>query len=97
MSIHRPKRPTHRRTEGAAATRSAQATPAPKQLKWKEVVGSQPDAAFAPYSPAATFAKDALVSHAKFGKGIVVEVDGNKIQILFEEGQKKLLHATPGA
>jgi len=97
MSIHRPKRPTHRRNESAAVSRSTPAAPAPKQVKWKEAVGSQPDGAFAPYSSAATFAKDSLVSHPKFGKGIVVEVDGNKIQILFEDGPKKLLHATPGA
>ena len=97
MSIHRPKRPTHRRTESAAATRATPSAPAPKQVKWKEAVGSSPDEAFTPYSSAATFAKDSLVSHPKFGKGIVIEVDGNKIQILFEEGPRKLLHATPNA
>jgi hypothetical protein len=97
MSIHRPKRATHRRTENAASQRTTPNSASAKQPKWKEVVGGQPDEAFVPYSPAATFVKDALVAHAKFGKGIVVEVDGNKVQILFEEGQKKLLHATPGA
>ena len=59
------------------------------------MVGDQPDSAFAPYSPSTTFAKDALIAHPKFGKGIVVDVDGNKLQILFEEGIRKLVHATP--
>jgi hypothetical protein len=97
MSIHRPKRPTNRRTEKATATRASAASPAPKQLKWKDAVGSHPDSAFSPYSQAATFSKDTLVSHPKFGKGVVVEVDGNKVQILFEEGMRKLLHSTPAA
>jgi hypothetical protein len=94
MSIHRPKRPT-KRTEGTASKRASSASPAPKQLKWKDAVGNHADGSFAPYSSAATFAMDGLVSHPKFGKGIVVEVDGNKVQILFEEGIRKLLHSTP--
>jgi hypothetical protein len=60
------------------------------------VVADKPDTAFAAYAPALTFEKDALVSHSKFGKGIVVEVDGNKLHVLFEEGVRKLLHGTPG-
>jgi hypothetical protein len=95
MSIHRPKRPT-KRTEGAVSKRASSASPAPKQLKWKDAVGAHADDAFAPYSQTATFAQDGLVSHPKFGKGIVIEVDGNKIQILFEEGIRKLLHGTQG-
>jgi hypothetical protein len=94
MSIHRPKRATSRK-ESATARGSASSGP-PKPPKWKEVVGEQPDGAFAAYATASTFQKDALVAHTKFGKGIVLEVDGNKIQILFEEGIRKLLHGTPG-
>ena len=58
-------------------------------------MGDQPDKAFVAYATASTFAKDALVSHPKFGKGIVLEVEGNKINILFEEGIRKLMHGTP--
>jgi hypothetical protein len=95
MSIHRPKRATSRKSESSAAARGSASSGPPKPPKWKEAVGEQPDGAFATYATEATFAKDALVSHSKFGKGIVLEVDGNKIQILFEEGIRKLLHGTP--
>lgn len=95
MSIHRPKRATSRKNESATARGTASSGP-PKPPKWKEAVAEQPDGAFAAYATASTFEKDALVAHSKFGKGIVLEVDGNKIQILFEEGIRKLLHGTPG-
>ncbi|HKQ71211.1 MAG TPA: hypothetical protein VJT73_17825 [Polyangiaceae bacterium] len=59
------------------------------------MVGDQPDNAFSAYATGSTYQQNSLVNHAKFGKGIVLEVDGNKVQILFEEGVRKLLHGTP--
>jgi len=76
--------------------RASTPSSAPKPPKWKEAVADKPDGAFAAYAPEQTFEKDALVAHAKFGKGIVVEVDGNKVHVLFEEGIRRLLHGTPG-
>jgi hypothetical protein len=93
MSIHRPKRATSRKTESAPPRGSPSS--APKPPKWKDAVGDKPDNAFAAYASASSYEKDALIAHSKFGKGIVVEVDGNKIHILFEEGVRKLLHGTP--
>jgi hypothetical protein len=95
MSIHRPKRAASRRTDSASSLRSASNAPSTKPPKWKDVVADQPDQAFAAYNTGATFARDALVAHPKFGKGVVLEVDGNKVQVLFEEGIRKLLHGTP--
>jgi hypothetical protein len=57
-------------------------------------VADKPDTAFTSYATASRFEKDALVAHSKFGKGVVVEVDGNKVHILFEEGVRRLLHGT---
>jgi hypothetical protein len=91
MSIHRPKRATTRRADSAEAGKGASSAAA-KVPKWKDVVEAQPDETFAKYNPAKTFAMGAMILHAKFGKGVVVEVDGNKMQILFEEGTKKLMH-----
>ncbi len=96
MSIHRPKRANPRRAEPAGSAKSSGQSTAPKLPKWKEAVSGAPDSAFTAYNPATTFAKDALVMHPKFGKGLVLEVDGNKVSILFEEGTKKLMHGTPG-
>ena len=97
MSIHRPKRATSRRSEApGAGGRSSSPSSTPKPPKWKDVVADKPEGAFAAYAQGLTFEKDALVNHAKFGKGLVVEVDGNKLHVLFEEGIRKLLHGTPG-
>ena len=94
MSIHRPKRATSRKSETAPA-RGSSPSSAPKPPKWKDVVADKPDEAFTAYAPASRYEKDALIAHSKFGKGIVVEVDGNKVHILFEEGIRRLLHITP--
>lgn len=95
MSIHRPKRAAARRSDTASGKGSSPSS-APKPPKWKEVVADKPDGAFEAYAQGHTFEKDALVAHSKFGKGIVVEVDGNKVHVLFEEGVRKLLHGTSG-
>ncbi|HEX9296642.1 MAG TPA: hypothetical protein VF881_12430 [Polyangiaceae bacterium] len=96
MSIHRPKRATPRRTDSSSPLRAAAPSSVLKPPKWKEAVADKPDGAFTAYSPDQTFGKDALVAHSKFGKGIVLEVDGNKVHVLFEEGIRRLMHGTPG-
>jgi len=96
MSIHRPKRATAaRRTDSASSLRTGSGAASAKPPKWKDVVADQPDQAFAAYNSAATFARDTFVLHPKFGKGVVMEVDGNKVHILFEEGIRKLVHGLP--
>ena len=66
--------------------------PAAKQWDWEKDVSSQPDELFNKYSPQARFAKDAFVIHAKFGKGVVIDVDASRVEVLFQEGPKKLAH-----
>lgn len=63
---------------------------------WDTDVAPHPDDAFVAYAPAQRYAKDVLVTHSKFGKGIVTEVDGGKIDVLFQDGQKKLTHGLAG-
>ena len=41
----------------------------------------------------ARFTKGQLLAHPKFGKGVVVAVEGQRIEVLFEDGPKKLGHA----
>lgn len=64
-----------------------------KKWDWEKDVSSQPDSAFTAYSPKTKFAKEAFVLHSKFGKGVVVAVEQQKVDILFQEGPKKLAHA----
>jgi len=56
-------------------------------------VESKPDSAFVPFAMSERFAKGALILHPKFGKGLVVGVEGPRIEVLFKDGKKKL--ATP--
>lgn len=89
MSIPRPKRAS-RRSESPSKARGSKSG-SPKGLKWKDLVGEQKDSLFAAYTIEATFAPNQLVLHAKFGKGIVTELEAGKVTILFEDGARKLL------
>jgi hypothetical protein len=67
------------------------AKPAEPEPSWDEVA-AKPDDQFIPYSMASRFAKGALIAHSKFGKGLVLAVEGASIQVLFQDGKKKLGH-----
>jgi hypothetical protein len=67
--------------------------PAPVPI-WKDQVGTKSDDAFSPYTLGSVFQKGSLIQHSKFGKGLVTNVDGARIEVLFEEGSKKLGHGT---
>ena len=66
--------------------------PIPKQWDWEKDVSSQPDELFAKYAPKDRYLRDALVMHPKFGKGVVVDVDPTRVEVLFQDGPKKLAH-----
>ena len=65
---------------------------AAKQWDWEKDVSSQPDELFTKYAPQARFAKDAFLLHPKFGKGVVIDVEPSRVEVLFQEGPKKLAH-----
>jgi hypothetical protein len=60
---------------------------------WEEHMAGKPEEVFAPYSLSSRFEKGALIQHAKFGKGIVLAVEGSHMEVLFAEGKKKLGHS----
>lgn len=97
MSIKRVKQVSRgpRRDEGSSSFFSQKAPE--KQWVWADDVAAQPDASFIPYALTTTFEKGALVLHSKFGKGVVTNVEGPNVDVLFEEGSKKLRHAPPPA
>jgi hypothetical protein len=66
--------------------------PAEPEPKWAEV-DSKPDAAFVPFAISSRFAKGDLILHSKFGKGLVLGVEPGRIEVLFQDGKKKLGHA----
>ena len=68
------------------------AKPTAPEKTWQEQVEDKPDDAFVPYALSARFGVGQLVLHTKFGKGIVTDADANRVEILFQEGKKKLGH-----
>lgn len=68
---------------------------APKQWDWEKDVASQPDESFAQYAPKSRFAQHAFLVHPKFGKGVVIDVEPSRVEVLFQDGPKKLAHGLP--
>jgi hypothetical protein len=66
--------------------------PAEPVKTWAEQLEGKADEAFLAYSFSSRFEKGALLSHPKFGKGVVVGVEPQRIEVLFEDGLKKLGH-----
>jgi hypothetical protein len=92
MSMKRSKEVRRRDTKDEGGDGFFSNKPAAKQWDWEKDVASQPDDAFAKYAPKSRFAKDAFVVHAKFGKGVVVDVEPSRVEVLFQDGPKKLVH-----
>ncbi len=59
---------------------------------WADV-DSKPDASFVPFAMSSRYAKGDLILHSKFGKGLVLGVEPTRIEVLFQDGKKKLGHA----
>jgi hypothetical protein len=68
------------------------AKPAEPDPSWSEV-DAKPDDSFVPFAMSSRFAKGDLILHPKFGKGLVLGVEGTRIEVLFQDGKKKLGHA----
>ncbi len=68
------------------------AKPVAPEKTWAEATEGQADDAYTTYAMSGRFTKDQLVTHPKFGKGVVVDVEPARIEILFEDGKKKLGH-----
>jgi hypothetical protein len=94
MSIHRPKRVTYRTSrDSASASDSSKEAKAPE---WAEAVEGKGPKDFKPYAVSSSYAPGDLVRHAKFGHGVVLSAESNKMEVLFESGPRKLAHALGG-
>ena len=63
---------------------------------WKDLGSSDPASSGKPYTPRSKFSVDDVLAHAKFGRGFVRKVsDEGWIEVLFEEGLKRLAHNRP--
>ncbi len=68
------------------------AKPKEPEKTWEQHMEGHDDGAFQKYAMTERYTKGALVMHPKFGKGVVVGVDATNVQILFQDGTKKLGH-----
>ncbi len=60
--------------------------------EWIELMGDKPDESLAPYSPKSSYKRMDMFLHSKFGKGVVMVVQGSHVEVLFADGTKKLGH-----
>ena len=68
------------------------AKPKVPDKNWEEHTADKADDAFQPYAYTSRFAMGALIVHSKFGKGVVVGIDATNVDVLFQDGVKKLGH-----
>ena len=57
------------------------------------LVEGKPDESFVPFVLSSRYAKGDLIRHPKFGKGMVIAAEPTRIEVLFQDGKKKLGHA----
>jgi hypothetical protein len=92
MSMKRSKARSGGSSRRSGAEEDPWAKPPEPEPVWADVE-AKPDEAFVPFALTSRYGKGALISHPKFGKGVVVAVDGARIEVLFQDGKKKLGHA----
>jgi hypothetical protein len=68
------------------------AKPVSPEPTWADVE-SKPDESFTRFALSGRYAKGDLIMHPKFGKGLVLDAEANRIEVLFQDGKKKLGHA----
>jgi hypothetical protein len=92
MSMKRTKQRSAGSSRGSDEESNAWGKPPEPEPTWAEVE-SKPDDSFVPFVLSSRYAKGNLILHPKFGKGLVLGVEGTRIEVLFQEGKKKLGHA----
>ena len=92
MSMKRTKQRSSGSGRGSDSEHDPWAKPPVPDPEWSEVE-SKPEDSFVPFALSSRYAKGDLILHAKFGKGMVLGVEGSRIEVLFQDGKKKLGHA----
>jgi hypothetical protein len=90
-----------RQRQYSSASRSTDASEKKKKASkdknpapdWEEKIKDQSADAFAPYAMTTKFEKETFLLHPTFGRGFVMTDEGTRIEVLFESGVKKLMHA----
>jgi hypothetical protein len=89
MSMKRTKQRNAGSGRGNEDDSPAWGKPPEPEPTWAEVE-AKPEASFVPFVLSTRYAKGTPIVHPKFGKGLVVGVEGTRIEVLFKDGKKKL-------
>ncbi len=84
---------THAYRKSKPGSRAAAKPKTPRKTDYQKAVEGRDPGTASAYSMGATFAKDDLIKHSKFGLGVVTEVlDSRMVAVVFEMGSKRMLH-----
>jgi hypothetical protein len=92
MSMKRSKQRNAGPSRSSDDDSPAWAKPAEAEPTWADVE-TKPEASFVPFVLASRYSKGDLILHPKFGKGLVVAVEATRIDVVFQDGKKKLGHS----
>jgi hypothetical protein len=92
MSMKRSKQRSSGSGRFSGKDDDAWSKPSEPEPSWSEV-DAKPDDSFTPFALSSRYAKGDLILHPKFGKGLVLNVEPTRIEVLFQDGKKKLGHA----
>jgi hypothetical protein len=96
MSIKRSKQRTFGKSGDSGDEDDYFAKPKEPDKSWEQHMEGKGDGDFTAYAMQSRYVKGQLVSHPKFGRGVVVGVEATNVQILFQDGTKKLGHGIGG-
>ena len=83
------KAPRAKREKGAPTKASI----AKDEQAWKAAIGDREPASARDYKPSVKLDTGLLVSHAKFGVGVVTRTESTKAEVLFRDGPRLLVHS----
>ena len=88
--VYRPNAPGTRKK--ASSSRSSQSGPPTTPAEYEELLKKYDAAKAKPYAPKSQFSERDLVKHNVFGLGIVTVRRGDKIDVLFADRPRVLVH-----
>lgn len=90
LTLEEPKR-TRSAVPKKLSAKAAKAKAAKDGTRWNDLrsnYSSKPT----PYNMKTTFETGAAVDHPKFGLGFVISVNGQAMQVIFEDAERSLVH-----
>lgn len=97
----KPSPPGTKTTSSAGEGRTRPAAPrAPKEKAevrpFEEIFAGRDTESARPYSPRERFADGEVILHPTFGLGLVKNARHDKVDVIFKQGEKTLVHGLPG-